>query len=62
MSKSKMQVYKYTSELRGEREVYTDYLGYLFLKLNYGVDGLTDEEYRQYKELSKQRNRVSNKN
>lgn len=43
--------YTYTNRLGVVREFYGTYKEYLFLKLNYGCDGLTKEELTIYKTL-----------
>lgn len=43
------RIYTYESELRGTRKVCCTYREYLFLKLCYSVDGLTEDEYETYK-------------
>lgn len=43
--------YKYTNKLGVERIVNCTYKEYLFIKLNYGLEGLTDEEYKLYKTI-----------
>lgn len=46
--RDKVNIYKYTSNGK-EQEVGCTYWQYLFLKLTYGDNGLTDEEYKEYK-------------
>ena len=44
------KIYYYTSRNTGERrKVYCTRLDYLFLKLYYDINGLTPEEYEEYK-------------
>jgi hypothetical protein len=50
------RIYTYESELRGTRKVCCTYREYLFLKLCYSVDGLTEDEYETYKRLSNDEN------
>lgn len=45
-------IYEYTNRLGVTKRVCTTYKNYLFLKLNYGIDGLTEEEYKLYKTMS----------
>ena len=50
MKREERQVYYYTSRNTGERKkVYCTRLDYLFLKLYYDIDGLTPDEYEEYK-------------
>lgn len=44
-------IYEYTNRMGVIKRVCTNYKNYLFLKLNYGIDGLTKEEYELYKNL-----------
>lgn len=44
-------VYEYVNDFDVVRQVRGTYREYLFLKLNYGKDGLTKEEYKIYKSL-----------
>lgn len=50
--RNKVNIYKYTVNGK-EQEVGCNYWTYLFLKLTYGDNGLTDEEYKVYKEHNK---------
>lgn len=50
--KLEKRVYTYVNESGKTQEVYTDYYGWLFLRLCYGKDGLTEEEYIEYKNQS----------
>ena len=43
------KLYKYTSN-GVVREVYCTYIDYLFLKLYYDDNGLSEEEYKYFKE------------
>ena len=50
MERAERQIYYYTSRNTGERKkVYCTRLDYLFLKLYYDIDGLTPDEYEEYK-------------
>ena len=50
MKREERQVYYYTSRNTGERKkVYCTRLDYLFLKLYYDIDGLSPDEYKEYK-------------
>mgnify|MGYP001777310096 CR=1 FL=1 len=50
MKREERQIYYYTSRNTGERrKVYCTRLDYLFLKLYYDIDGLTPDEYEEYK-------------
>ena len=50
MKRAERQIYYYTSRNTGERKkVYCTRLDYLFLKLYYDIDGLTPDEYEEYK-------------
>ena len=42
------KIYTYTDDKGAKQKVYTDYIGYLNLKLVYGK-GLNEEEYNFYK-------------
>ena len=54
MKSETKQIYYYTSRNTGEREkVYCTRLDYLFLKLYYDINGLTSEEYEEYKAATK---------
>lgn len=44
-------VYEYINSLGATMKVRCAYKEYLFLKLNYGADGLTDEELELYESL-----------
>lgn len=44
-------VYEYINSLGATMKVRCTYKEYLFLKLNYGADGLTDEELKLYESL-----------
>jgi hypothetical protein len=44
-------VYEYVNDFDVVRQVRGTYKEYLFLKLNYGKDGLTKEEYEIYENL-----------
>lgn len=46
------QTYRYINQQGSEVFVKCTRLEYLFLKLNYGINGLTIEEYREYKKAS----------
>ena len=50
------QTYNYTTKEGNENTVHCTRLEYLFLKLNYGIDGLTPREYLEYKQLSSENN------
>lgn len=50
------RMYTYESELRGTQKVCCTYREYLFLKLHYSADGLTENEYETYKRLSNDEN------
>lgn len=47
------QTYKYITKEGNENTVQCTRFEYLFLKLNYGINGLTPKEYLEYKQLSK---------
>ena len=50
MERETRQIYYYTSRNTGERKkVYCTRLDYLFLKLYYDINGLTPDEYEEYK-------------
>lgn len=50
MKREERQIYYYTSRNIGERKkVYCTRLDYLFLKLYYDIEGLTPDEYEEYK-------------
>ena len=50
MKRAERQTYYYISRNTGERrKVYCTRLDYLFLKLYYDIDGLTPDEYEEYK-------------
>ena len=50
MKREERQIYYYTSRNNGERKkVYCTRLDYLFLKLYYDINGLTPDEYEEYK-------------
>ena len=50
MKREERQIYYYTSRNTGERKkVYCTRLDYLFLKLYYDINGLTPDEYEEYK-------------
>ena len=50
MKRAERQIYYYTSRNTGERKkVYCTRLDYLFLKLYYDINGLTPDEYEEYK-------------
>lgn len=50
MKREERQIYYYTSRNNGERKkVYCTRLDYLFLKLCYDINGLTPDEYEEYK-------------
>ena len=54
MKREERQIYYYTSRNTGERKkVYCTRLDYLFLKLYYDIDGLTPDEYEEYKAATK---------
>lgn len=54
MKRETKQIYYYTSRNTGERKkVYSTRLDYLSLKLYYDINGLTSEEYEEYKEATK---------
>ena len=54
MKSETKQIYYYTSRNTGEhKKVYCTRLDYLFLKLYYDINGLTSEEYEEYKEATK---------
>lgn len=44
-------VYEYVNSLGATMRVNCTYKEYLFLKLNYGINGLTEHEYELYKSL-----------
>ena len=44
--------YQYTTKQGNESTVHCTKLEYLYLKLNYGINGLTPREYHEYKQLS----------
>lgn len=44
-------VYEYINSLGATMRVRCTYKEYLYLKLNYGADGLSEEEYEIYKNL-----------
>lgn len=46
------QIYRYINQQGNEVFVKCTRLEYLHLKLNYGINGLTIEEYREYKKAS----------
>ena len=46
------QTYQYTTKQGNENTVHCTKLEYLYLKLNYGINGLTPREYLEYKQLS----------
>ena len=46
------QTYQYTTKQGNESTVHCTKLEYLYLKLNYGINGLTPREYQEYKQLS----------
>lgn len=46
------QTYQYTTKQGNENTVHCTKLEYLYLKLNYGINGLTPKEYLEYKQLS----------
>lgn len=47
------QIYQYTTKQGNESStVHCTRLEYLYLKLNYGINGLTPKEYLEYKQLS----------
>lgn len=45
------KMYTYTNRLGVVREFYGTYKEYLFIKMNYGCDGLTELEHKIYKTL-----------
>ena len=50
MEREEKQIYYYTSKNTGKREkVCCTRLDYLFLKLYYDINGLTPDEYEEYK-------------
>ena len=50
MKRETRQIYYYTSRNTGEcKKVYCTRLDYLFLKLYYDINGLTPDEYEEYK-------------
>ena len=54
MKRETRQIYYYTSRNTGERKkVCCTRLDYLFLKLYYDINGLTPEEYEEYKAATK---------
>lgn len=54
MKREERQIYYYTSRNTGERKkVYCTRLDYLFLKLYYDIDGLSPDEYEEYKAATK---------
>lgn len=46
------RTYQYTTKQGNESTVHCTKLEYLYLKLNYGINGLTSREYQEYKQLS----------
>ena len=54
MERAERQIYYDRSRYTGERKkVYCTRLDYLFLKLYYDIDGLTPDEYEEYKAATK---------
>lgn len=47
--KEERQYYTYESETRGRVEVFCSRYEYLFLKFHYDINGLTADEYSEYK-------------
>lgn len=54
MKGEERKIYYYTSRFTGKREkVFCSRYAYLFLKSHYDVDGLSPEEYNEYKNYFK---------
>ena len=54
MKREERQIYHFTSKNTGERKkVYYTRLDYLFLKLYYDIDGLSPDEYKEFKAATK---------
>lgn len=49
--KIEKKIYTYENE-RGVQEVWCDYYTWLFLRLHYASQGLTEEEFEEYKKYS----------
>lgn len=47
--KEEIQCYAYESKTRGRVEVFCTRYEYLFLKFHYDINGLTADEYHEYK-------------
>ena len=54
MKGEERKIYYYTSRYTGKREkVFCSRYEYLFLKLHYDINGLSAEEYAEYKSIIK---------
>lgn len=51
MEKEDLKVYEFVDCYGETKSIYTNKIGYLEMKISYGVGGLTSEEYKEYRRL-----------